>query len=404
MNLRARYRDLVASAPRVYWIVWWGTLINRLGTFVIPLLTIYLTQQRGLTGEEAGAIVSVYGLGSILASFVGGYFADHVGRRFTMVLSLVSGAGLMVVLGRLDDLVAIEVVVGLLGFAGEMYRPAVSAFVSDVTPEAQRRRAYGLLYWAVNLGWAVAAAVGGAIATYDFHILFYVDAITMAAFGVLVAVAIPETRPTAAVRADQPPSAAWWRDRVFVIFVAINFLMVLLPYQAGAALSLHMTAQGFSPVEYGLVLACNGVLIVLFQPWLTARIDRYDANRILVAAALLYGGGLAMHGLASLLIVHMAAAAVWTIAEILESPTRTALIALMAPADARGRYQGAFVMTWGAGQLLGPRLGTIILGRLGAPALWLGCLGLGSFVAIAFAATARDRRARVAADLAKLTG
>jgi MFS family permease len=44
--------------------------------------------------------------------------------------------------------------------------------------------------------------------------------------------------------------------------------------------------------------------------------------------------------------------------EILESPTRAAIVAAMAPVDARGRYQGAVVLMFGAAQLVGPKLGT----------------------------------------------
>lgn len=33
-----------ASAyPTGFWVLWWGTLLNRLGEFVVPLLGFYLT-------------------------------------------------------------------------------------------------------------------------------------------------------------------------------------------------------------------------------------------------------------------------------------------------------------------------------------------------------------------------
>ncbi len=403
MSLRARFRAVAATAPRAYWIVWWGTLINRLGGFVVPLLTIYLTTERGVSVTDAGAAVSAFGAGQVLASIAGGQLSDRVGRRFTMLLSLFAGAIVMSVLGTLHDLAAITLTVGVLGFVGELYRPAVAAFVSDVIPERDRLGAYGLLYWAVNLGWAFAAATGGLIAKYDFHILFFADAATMAAFGVLIAIAVPETKPARVVRepgaAEEVPSRPWWRDRVFATFVGINFLLVLVPMQSGAALSAHMTSQGFSPAAYGAVLGVNGVVIIVVQPYMTTWIARFDADRVLVVSALLYAVGMFVHGLATLLVAHMAAVTIWTLAEILESPTRSALVAAMAPADARGRYQGAFVMTWGAGALVGPRLGTLLWDRVGPHAVWYLTSGLGLFVAGALAATARERRARVATSL-----
>ena len=39
-GLRDKFAIVGGAAPRAYWYVWWGTLVNRLGGFVIPLLTI----------------------------------------------------------------------------------------------------------------------------------------------------------------------------------------------------------------------------------------------------------------------------------------------------------------------------------------------------------------------------
>ncbi|MBN1450950.1 MAG: hypothetical protein JW963_08050 [Anaerolineales bacterium] len=41
-----RFKSLTEGLPPTYWLLWTGTLINRLGGFVIPFLTLYLTSQR----------------------------------------------------------------------------------------------------------------------------------------------------------------------------------------------------------------------------------------------------------------------------------------------------------------------------------------------------------------------
>lgn len=68
----------------------------------------------------------------------------------------------------------------------------------------------------------------------------------------------------------------------------------------------------------------------------------------------------------------------------------------MAPADARGRYQGAVVMTFGVGQLIGPKLGTWLWQHEGPGVLWGGCLALGVITALVLIATAPARRRRMA--------
>ena len=406
--LRQKFTTVAGVAPRVYWYVWWGTLINRLGGFVVPLLTIYMTTVRGESVSTAGAVVSCFGAGQIGASLIGGQLTDRVGRRATMLVSLFGGTVAMIGLGQARTITEISVMVGVVGFVGELYRPAVAAFIADVIPPDQRLQAYGLLYWAVNVGFAFASAIGGLIARLDFEILFYVDAATMAIYGVIVAVAVPETRPGAGrptISGNVLPSASkaaarsMWRDRVFLAFVVVCLLLVILPLQAGAVLAAHMTWQGFSPAAYGIVMAVNGVLIIALQPIITGWSARVDGLHVMAIAALLYGAGMYFHGLAPLAVMHAGAVAVWTLGEILESPTRSAMVAHMAPPEQRGRYQGMLAMTWGVGQLVGPRGGTWLWEHRGPSALWTACLGLSGIVALGFLALGPAVRRRMATNL-----
>jgi len=404
--------------PRAYWYVWWGTLVNRLGGFVIPLLTIYLIEVRRLSVAEAGGIVSVFGAGAVAASIVGGQLSDRLGRRITMVISMFGGAIAMTVLGLVRDLTAITAMVGVVGFVGELYRPAVLAFVADVVPPAQRVYAYGLLHWVINVGFAFAAIVGGLLAEVDFTILFLADAATMAVYGVIVLVAVPETRPAAPpaeaapvegapveTAPSRPAARSWLRDGSFLILFALTLLLALLPNQAGSTLSAHMTWQGFTPAAFGAVMAVNGVLIIALQPALTAWSARRDPSRVLAVAALFYGIGIALHGLAPSFGLHAAAVTVWTLGEIFESPSRSAIVAAMAPADARGRYQGAVVMAFGAAQLVSPKLGTWTWEHVGPDALWGACLVVGVAVALAHVAAGPARRCRMtAASAAAVSG
>lgn len=395
-----------ATTPRVYWILWWGMLINRMGGFVVPLLTLYLTGDRGLSIGEAAAVVSMFGLGQMVSSVIGGALADKIGRRITMLIGLFGGAAMMATLAFATTVPQMTVLVGLLGLVGELYRPAVLALVSDVVAPEHRAGAFGMLYWAINLGFAVAAMIGGLLAGTDFFLLFLLDAGTMAAFGVIIAWKIPETRPA------RPPPAAGdamaravgvasvpggpLRDPGFLLFIAITFLYVVIPQQSGVVLTVHMTEQGFSRAAYGAVMACNGVLIVLLQPALTAVSARRDPVRVLALAMLITGLGMALHGVSDWLVLHLLAVSIWTVGEILESPVRSTMVAAMAPVHARGRYQGGLVLTWGAAAFVSPRLGSWVWSHDSA-ALWGGCLGLGVLAAIAALLAAPLWRRRIAA-------
>ncbi|HTO97636.1 MAG TPA: MFS transporter, partial [Myxococcales bacterium] len=190
--------------PRTYWILWTGALINRLGGFVMPLLALYLTGERGLSVEQVGLVVSLYGAGALLAGPVGGFFADRAGRRSTLVAALVLGALAMLHLAFARSAAHIAFAAFLLGLLGELYRPGVSAAIADLVPSADRARAYGILYWAVNLGFSVASIVGGVMAHRNFMLLFALDAATTLGFAAIVWAKIPETRAPSRERASNP--------------------------------------------------------------------------------------------------------------------------------------------------------------------------------------------------------
>jgi MFS family permease len=394
-GVRQQFATVASFAPRAFWFVWWGTLVNRLGGFVVPLLTIYLIGVRKLDVATAGAVVSVFGAGNIVASLVGGQLADRVGRRATMLISLFGGALAMFALAMARETYAIAIMVGVVGFVGELYRPAVLAFIADVVPHDRRVDAFGLLYWAINLGFAAASIIGGLLAELDFTILFIADGVTMAIYGVLVAIAVPETRPAKRPTQISVPARSWIRDRELVVFVVISCVLMLTLMQVGATLSAHMTAQGFTPAAYGGVMAVNGIAIIVFQPSLIGWIKRVDPQRVIIGAALLYGVGVALHGVANHVAIHAAAVLVWTFGEIIDSPTRSSIVSGLAPVEARGRYQGALVMSFGVAQLAGPNFGTYLWQHVGPDVVWGSCLVLGVVCALAFAATAGGRRRRM---------
>lgn len=175
-------------------MLWAGTLINRLGTMVEPFLGLYLTEMRGLGLGQAGVVMALLGLGSVFAQIIGGALADRIGRRATLVLAMTPNAAGLLALGHAQGLPAIMASALLLGLVLDMFRPASAAMVADLISPDERPRAFGLLFWAVNLGFAVAMVLGGTLARAGYLWLFWVDAVTCLAFGVLIWRAVPETR------------------------------------------------------------------------------------------------------------------------------------------------------------------------------------------------------------------
>src|SRR5262245_64023379 len=81
-------RDSLRALPRGAWILFFGTFLNKFGTFVLPFLAIYMTGL-GYTASQSGVAIAAYGIGTLGACLLGGYLADRLGRRRTIVVSIV---------------------------------------------------------------------------------------------------------------------------------------------------------------------------------------------------------------------------------------------------------------------------------------------------------------------------
>lgn len=397
--------------PRPFWYLWLGVLINRLGGFVATFLAIYLTQDRHFSVESAGFVVSLYGAGSLCAGPLGGALSDRIGRRTTLLIALVGAAAAMVNLGLSRDYGRIAIGAMVLGCLSDLGRPASNAAIADLVPPEDRTRAYGLLYWAINLGFAGAAMLAGLLAKFDFLWLFIGDATTTTLFGLIVILRVPETLPRARAQnaadgaaggggteaASAPQSRDFlrpYRDVVFVTFVFIQFTVAWVFCQFGASLPLDMTRHGIPMPRYGQLVAINGILIVLLQPIVLRHIGRVRRASALALGAFLTGGGFGICALGHSQLLYAISICVWTLGEIIFSPVVPTLVADLAPRSLRGSYQGAFQLSWGAASLLGPAVGGIIMGRLGSQTLWGLCAGIGVVAAILHLLTAAARRRR----------
>lgn len=398
---RSRWVErLPGDLPITYWWLWLGTLVNRMGGFVIPMLALYLRRDLGLPGPRVGEILSAYGIGGVCAGLVGGVCADRFGRRATMTASLIAGGVILGVVGFVKEPFWLVPAVFAYGFIGDMYRPAVFAAVADLVPEDRRARAYGYLYWAVNLGFAIAPLVGGVLAEKSFILCFTLDGATMILFGLVVRARVPETLGVARTEAQAKGTGGGLlqvlADRPFVGLVLGNLFMAIIVWGATVVLPLQTDAYGLSTAAYGRIIAVNGVLIVLLQPWWTGHADRFRPTAVLVASGLLFGVGHGVNAFAHHELAFMGATTIWTIGEIIATPILSAMIAGMAPADMRGRYQGVFGTSWALAAALGPILGGRVVGGLPYATIWFAAFGLGLVSALTYglAGPVAERRIR----------
>jgi MFS family permease len=401
---RPTLREGIRSLPGPVWILCAGTFVNRFGSFVAVFLILYL-RSRGYSIAEAGLVVSFYGIGNVVAAGVGGWVADRFGRRNALALSMFSSAVTLLLLSQAQSLPWIIVLTTLAGMTGEMYRPAAAALLTDLTPAGERIPAFALNRLAINLGFAAGPAVAGLLAERSFFLIFLGDALTSAAFGVIALTTLPEgVRVRRGEERRGEAVRTMLHDRAFVFFLISSVLGAFVYFQSQTTFPLHVRASGLSDADYGLLISLNGLAIVLFELPLVAITQRFPYRPVLTVGSLLVGLGFALNAVANDLPELALTVLIWTLGEIIYAPVASAYVADIAPEHLRGRYQGAWGLTWGLAYVFAPAVGAAIF-AWSSDGLWLIC-GLLGLAAALLLLVARPPRVHPAAidDEAALSG
>ena len=381
-----------------------GSFINRAGAFTLMFLTIYASEQLGFGLTFATNCLGAFGVGSIVSSLAGGHLADTFGRKPVMLFALFGSAVVLLLLGQVQNRWLFLGLVLLFSLVTEMYRPAASAMVGDLAAVSERPHAFALMYISFNLGFAVAAPVGGFLAQYSFQWLFAGDALTTAVYGLIILFRIQETlkavtehrqpglwqangdassiasaEPTRQM--EQKNQRVPWsdairqivRDRTFMLFCLATVLTSAVFMQAFSTLPIHLSQLGFSKGQIGWLMSTNGVLIVLCQIPVTHLLQRFDRVIVIIAGELLLALGFGLTTFAFSALMVFTTIVIWTLGEVVQAAFKQSMVADLAPSELRGRYMGVFGLCHAIGTTIGAPLGGYVLESGGPQILWPGC-------------------------------
>ncbi len=347
--------------------------VNRIGAFTLPFLAVYLTENLGATIAQAGVVLALFGVATIPSRIVGGYLADRIGGKATIVLGLVGCSAAQAWIATVDTLLAAIVAVALLGLVFEIYEPPTGALIADATPAADRPRAYSLLGATMAVAAVAAGALAAVVGRWDLRWLFAVDALTCAVGAVVVSVGL-RTRPRSSLEEHARAPARVWRDPRLLVILGTGTIFATLYLQIPISLPLTLIERQHPVSQIGVLLAVSAGIVVLAQPLL--RIPPFrdlDSFHALTVGYLLLGAGLLATGLATSLTEFVVATVTWSAGEALLMGHGTSIVADLAPRHARSRYLAVSGISWGIAGALAPLAGTQLLARTGPVGLWTTC-------------------------------
>jgi predicted MFS family arabinose efflux permease len=371
---------------------------------VLPFLTLYLTQRQGFSVQEAGGVLSLYGIGAIVGSYVGGWLSDRIGSIKAQVVSLLLATVALVGLSAMHSPLAVVVVVILWSIAAESMRPANGAALAEMSPPDLHVRAFGLRRLSTNLGMSIGPALGGLLVTWSYHWLFMIEAgIGLLAAGLLWGLFPPTSRQILSSHSLGPSTAevgvspqSPWQDGVFLAVLVLTSLLIIVLFQLFGAYPLTLAdVHHFPSYTIGFVFTLNTLVIVVCQMPVLHVAERFDTLRVIGVGAFLLCAGFALLPLGTTPVLLAVTVLVWTCGEMLTTPLLESFVARRGPVENRGQYMGLFSAAFSVAFVLAPVGGTWIYGRYGHLTLWGLCGVLGVILWMAFfllSSTARKQQ------------
>ncbi|NUO59202.1 MAG: MFS transporter [Hamadaea sp.] len=367
------WRRRFGGLPRTFWGLMSGVGLARLGFFAVPFLTFWLVADRHFSAAQAATVMTAFGLGWTLSMPLGGWLADRLGRRLVIVASAFGAAAAYVAIGGVHGLLWTCGLAFATGLTFDLYRPAVQAFLTDVVPGEHRKRALGLLYLVMNVSRLVACVLGGLLAERAFVALFVVNAAVNVLFG-LLALRLPGSSASARNSARTVGFGAALRDPALVGFTAITAVFYSVHMQSMVSLPVVFSSAGVTPLQYGLLLALDPLVVVvvqlLFQQWLL----RTPALVVCALGAGMVGIGLALTGMSGSLSEAALTIPLWVAGEVAFLTAAPGVVATIAPEHLRGVYFGVWGGTQGLAAVAAPLVASLLAGSL---LIWLGGAAFG---------------------------
>ncbi len=130
------------------------------------------------------------------------------------------------------------------------------------------------------------------------------------------------------------------RDRLALLVLPLFGIQLFVYSLTEVALPLAIHDSGLSPAVYGSMAAVNAVLVVALQPFVTAWLAKLPQMAVQSAGSALIAAGVALTGLADGIVGYTVSVVVWSLGEVVVAGIAAGVVANLAPAHARGRYQG----------------------------------------------------------------
>jgi predicted MFS family arabinose efflux permease len=377
-EISTSYKQSFTGLSRETWILSIVMLINRSGYMAVPFMGLFVTQFLHRPGSDAGVIITLFGLGSILGSAAGGKLTDVVGFRPVQVVAAVVSGIFFLVFAHVTHFNTLCVLAVVISFFSEAFRPANFAAIAAYARPGLETRSYSLNRLATNIGWAMGASMGGLIASYDYRMLFFVDGTVSIVAGLCIVWFLPEIKGYRKAIKEKTKDMIVrkpWQDPVFIKFILLSTVFIICAFLVFRVFPVFFKeVWKIDEFMIGLILGFNGIIIALFEMVMIHKIEHKRSPIFFIIVGVFF---IAACFLVLLLpfnlpiLLGFLCIILFTIGEMFALPFINTFVMSRSNEFNRGLYAAGYMLCWSVAQLLGPTTGFFIAENYGYDMLWI---------------------------------
>ena len=361
------------------------TFVNRAGTMVLPFMSLYLTADLKFSLTQVGWIMSCFGVGSLVGSWLGGKLTDKIGFYTVMFWSLLVTGFLFIGLQFVKTFEGFLVGIFLTMTVADMFRPPMFVSLKAYSKPENRTRSLTLIRLAINLGFSFGPFLGGIIiASIGYSGLFWVDGLTCIAAIVLMKMVLKQKSVPMLKKNSLNEivvELSIFKDKPFWIFLSVVFLMGVMFLQLFRTIPLfYREVHHLTEVQIGLIMAMNGFLIFLFEMPLIHYIEKtlIDRMKIIMWSLVLFALSFLVLNSFTWVSVLIFGMLLITIGEMLAFPFTNNFAMLRAPEGKEGKYLALYTMAFSLAHIFSAKTGMEVIDQFGYAANWylMGVLGV----------------------------
>jgi predicted MFS family arabinose efflux permease len=369
------YIGSFTGLSREVWLLAGITFVNRAGSMVVPFLSLYLTHDMGLSLEQVGWVMSCFGAGSVVGSWLGGKLTDRLGFYDIMSGALLTSGFAFIGLQYLKGFVPFCAGVFGLMLLSDAFRPAMFVAIRSYTLPESRTRAVSLIRLAINLGFSMGPAIGGLIiVAWSYGGLFWVDGLTCLAAMGLMWMYLPRQQSLKDEQAARPTAQrSPYRDGIYLFFLFTLVLIGIAFLQYFSTIPLfYSEVHHLNEFWIGVILGMNGLLIFLTEMPLIKFCEdrRFDTITVMVWSAALIALSFIVLNLFPMVAFLWVGMLLVTVGEMLNFPFMNRFAFERAEHGPPGAYMALFTIGWSVSHIIGHTLGLNLIAHFGYTTTW----------------------------------